>query len=127
MWLIALKTIAANLAVILAAFGFGSWIPGLLPKSFSRFTRLVCAMIGGFGLLGLTIFLVGHVALNRWTLGAILAIGAGVAFFGPQRVLMTQGWSVPVARLPAAIVLAVLALTALAGLAEPAGDWGIDG
>src|SRR6267154_2376961 len=109
MWLTELKAIGANLALITAVFGFGSWIPRLLPESFSRFTRLVCAMIGGFGLLGLTIFLVGHVALNRWTLGAILAIGACVAFFGQQKSLMTPRLSVPVARLPAAIVLTALA------------------
>jgi hypothetical protein len=127
MWLTELKAIGANLALVTAVFGFGSWIPRLLPESFSRFTRLVCVMIGGFGLLGLTIFLVGHVALNRWTLGAILAIGAAVALFGQQKSLIMQGSSVPVARLPAAIVLTMLTLTAVAGLAEPVGDWSIDG
>ena len=37
MWLIALHAIAANLLVMVAAWSFGSWIPRLLPETFSRF------------------------------------------------------------------------------------------
>jgi len=128
MVLIALKAITGNLLVLLAVFGFGSWITRWLPESFSRFTRLVCALTGGFGLLGLTIFLVGHVALNRWTIGGVLAAGVALAIFNKAQPLrQALQVRVPVAKLPGAIVVAMLALTAVAGLAEPVGDWGKDG
>jgi hypothetical protein len=124
MWLIALQTVAANVLVAIAAFGFGSWIPRFLPESFSRFTRLAGAMIGGFGLLGLTIFLIGHVSLTRWTIGAILASGVVLAFASKLRPWLLR---VPFSTVPAAIVCGMLLWTAVAGLAEPVGDWGKDG
>src|SRR5579863_2543358 len=124
MGLIALRAIAANILVMVAVFGFGSRISRLFPDTFSLFTTLLCAMTGGFGLLGLTIFLVGHVALNRWTVGAILAIGVALAIFSKERPWELR---VPITKLPAAIVIAVLLATVGAGLAEPVGDWGKDG
>jgi hypothetical protein len=107
-----------------AVYGFGSWMRGLLPESFPGFTQVVCVMIGGLGLLGLTIFLVGHISLNRWTIGLVLAAGLFQAILSRLRPLPLR---VPVATLPAAIVMTVLMLTAVGGLAEPVGDWGIDG
>src|ERR1051326_6016806 len=128
MGLIALKAIAANLLIVVAAFGFGSWIVRWLPEHFSRFNRIVCSLVGGFGLMGLTIFLVGQVALNTWTIGGVLAIGVALAMFNKVHPLrQAMQLRLPVAKLPAAIVVAMLALTAIAGLAEPVGDWGKDG
>lgn len=124
MALIALQAIAANLLVMAAAFGYGSWIPRFLPETFSRFTRLVCVMIGGFGLLGLTVFLVGQISLNRWTIGAILAAGVAFTFASKLRPWQLR---VPIAGVPAAIVCAMLLWTAVAGLCLPVGDWGKDG
>jgi hypothetical protein len=123
-WRIALQTILANVLVIAAAFGYGCWIPRFLPTTFSRFTRLVCSFIGGFGLLGLTVFLVGHISLTRWTVGAVLAVGTALAVISKLR-----PWELrlPIARVPALIVCAMLLWTALAGLAEPVGDWDKDG
>jgi hypothetical protein len=124
MWLIALQAAAANVLVAIAAFGFGSWIPRFLPASFSRFTRLVCAMIGGFGLLGLTVFLVGCISLTRWSVGAILITGAILAVTGK---LKPWELRLPIAKIPAAIVCAMLLWTAVGGLAEPIGSWDKDG
>lgn len=123
MWLAALRVIAANLLVIVSAFGFGTWISRWFPGSFSRLTRLVCALIGGFGVLGIILFVVGHIAFTRLTIGLVLAVGVGLAFFSAIR-----PWDIrlPVAKLPAAIVGIVLIVTALSGLAEPVGDWDCD-
>ena len=124
MWLIALKAIAGNVLVAVSAFGFGTWLSRFLPDSFSRFTRLVCTTIGGFGLLGLLLFIVGQVSFHRTTIGIVLATGVTSA-------VASKPWlwefTMPIHKIPAAIVAAVLLLTAFGGLAEPVGDWGIDG
>jgi hypothetical protein len=44
----------------------------LLPDSFSRLTRSVCHLIGGFGILGLILFVVGYLSFTRWTIGVVL-------------------------------------------------------
>src|SRR5712675_2004758 len=100
MWIPVLKAIAANIVVMIGAFGFGTSITPLLPDSFSRQTKSICAMIG-----------------------FILAIGIAMAVFSKLR-----PWPVSrsVAIFPAAIIAAVLVMTALSGLLEPAGDWNID-
>jgi hypothetical protein len=72
MWLPVLKAIAANLVVIISAFGFGTLLARLLPDSFSRLTRSVCHLIGGFGILGLILFVVGYLSFTRWTIGVVL-------------------------------------------------------
>ena len=123
MWLLALKAIITNATVIISIFGFGSWISRLLPESFSRETRSICALIGGFGILGLVLFVVGYLSFARWTIGLILAIGVILAITSKPRPWGIRG---TVAITPAAIVGFVLALTALTGLEEPVGDWNID-
>src|SRR5712664_2997123 len=124
MWLIALKAIGGNVLVAVSAFGFGTWLSRFLPDSFSRFTRLVCTTIGGFGLLGLLLFIVGQVSFHRTTIGIVLATGVTSA-------VASKPWlwefGIRIHKIPAAIVAAVLLLTAFGGLAEPVGDWGIDG
>jgi hypothetical protein len=123
MWLPVLKAIAANLVVILSAFGFGTLLARLLPGSFSRLPRSLCALIGGFGILGLILFLVGYLSFTRWTIGVVLAAGVGLAI---RSKLHPFGVRVKPALIPAAIVAAVLTITALSGLLEPVGDWNID-
>ena len=124
MWLIALKAIAGNVLVAVSAFGFGTWLSRFLPDSFSRFTRHVCTTIGGFGLLGLLLFIVGQVSFHRTTIGIVLATGVAST-------MASKPWlwksTTRIHKIPAAIVAAVLLLTAFGGLAEPVGDWGIDG
>jgi hypothetical protein len=124
MWLIALKAIAGNVLVVVSAFGFGTWLSRFLPGSFSRFTRLICTTIGGFGLLGLLLFVVGQVSFHRTTIGIVLAIGVISAVASKLSLWESR---MPIHKIPAAIVAAVLLLTALGGLAEPVGDWGVDG
>src|SRR5947207_9299060 len=123
MWLPILKAIAANLVVIVSAFGFVTTLLRLLPDSFSRFTRFVCVLIGGFGLLGLILFVVGYLSFTRWTIGIILAAGVGLAIASKLRPWGVRG-KPPI--IPAAVIAFVLTMTALSGLLEPVGDWNID-
>ena len=124
MWLPALKAVIANTAVIISAFGFGTLITGLLPGSFSRLTRSLLALIGGFGILGLTLFVIGYLFFTLWSIGIVLAVGVALAVLN-----LTGPWEFtrPVAIVPASIVVCVLTFTALSGLAEPVGDWNVDG
>src|ERR1700757_2171293 len=124
MWLPVFKAITANVTVIMSILGFGGWISRLLPESFPRLTRSICAFVGGFGILGLVLFVVGYLSFTRWTIGVILTIGIGMAVFSKLR-----PWGIRrgIAILPAAIIAVVLVMTALSGLLEPIGDWNIDG
>src|SRR6266436_3687865 len=105
MWLPLLKAIAANLVVIISAFGFGTLLARLLPDSFSRLTRSLCALIGGFGILGLILFLVGYLSFTRWTIGIVLVAGVGLAIHSKLR---PYGVRLKPAIIPAATVAAVL-------------------
>src|SRR5260370_15658434 len=123
MWLPVLKAIAANLVVIISAFGFGTLLLRLLPDSFSRLTRSLCALIGGFGILGLLLFVVGYLSFMRWTIAVVLVAGVALAI---RSRLHPFGVSVRPGIIPAGIVAFVLTITALSGLLEPVGDWNID-
>jgi hypothetical protein len=124
MWLPALKAIAANLVVIISAFGFGTLLLRLLPDSFSRLTRSLCALIGGFGILGLILFVVGYLSFMRWTIAVVLVAGLALA---TRSKLHPFGVGVRPGIIPAGTVAFVLTITALSGLLEPVGDWNIDG
>jgi hypothetical protein len=118
-----LRAVAANFIVMISALGFGTLLLPLLPDSFSRLNRFLCTFVAGFGILGITILLVGLVSYTPWTIGAILAAGV---VLGALRV--SGPWQIykPIAKFPASLVLALLTLTALSGLAEPVGNWDID-
>jgi len=119
-----LKASVVNIIVVFSVFGFGCWIPRALPKTFSRLTQCTCCWVGGFGLLGLTLFVIGHLSFTRATIGIVLAIGVLAGF-----TIVPRSWrlQVPLTRPAFAIVGIVLAITAIAGAAEPVGDWGTDG
>lgn len=119
-----LKATVANIIVAFSAFGFGCWIPRALPKTFSRLTQCIYCWIGGFGVLGLTLFVIGHLSFTPTIVGIVLSVGVLAGFTIILRSLRLQ---VPLAHPAFVIVGIVLAITAIAGLAEPVGDWGIDG
>ena len=120
MWLIALKAVFANILVAVSVIGFGIWIPRFLPDSFSRSTKWICAVVGGVGTLGSLLFIVGQFSYTRMSIGIVLALGVILALFGSWQIYL------PI-RKPAVIVIALLAITAVAGLAQPVGDWDVDG
>jgi len=81
-------------------------------------------VIGGFGLLGLILFVIGQISFSRWIVWAVLLVGTASAIAGWKQFGKP---SVSISKIPAAVVGAVLLLTAIAGLAPPIGDWNIDG
>jgi hypothetical protein len=84
----------------------------------------VCTTVGGFGLLGLILFILGQLSFRRFGIGIVLLIGVAAALAKGSR---SCNLRLSVEKVPATIVTCVLLITALGGLAEPVGDWGIDG
>src|SRR5271154_9564 len=131
MWLEYARAVFANAMVAVAAFGIGSPIARLLPETIPAWSRRVCCWIAGFGILGVALFVIGQWRLSRFTIGMVLDIGILAAIITALREhWFPMKWRPRISRsqlIPAAIVAAVLAITALGGLAEPVGDWGDDG
>ena len=125
------RAVFATGMVAVAAFGIGTWIAPLLPASFSLASRNICCWIGGLGLLGVFLFVIGQWLLNLTVVGIVVAAGIATAL---ARIFELRGFlrshTLQIPRLhvvPASIVIIVLLITAVAGLADPVGDWGIDG
>jgi hypothetical protein len=131
MWAEYARAIFATVTVAIAAFGFGSPISRILPENLNGWSRRVCCWIGGLGILGVVLFVVGQWKFTRFSIGIVLDIGVIAAVITALREhWFPLKWPVRIPRshiVPAAFVAAVLLITALGGLAEPVGDWGIDG
>lgn len=114
-----------------AAFGAGSWIEGLLPRSLSEMERVAVVLLGGLGLLGAGMFVIGLLA---FTPAVILPFCATAALIGLV-VIRRRGsrlrfeWrAMPVhARLAVLIVAGMLCLTFVGGLSDIVGSIGHDG
>ena len=131
MWLAYARAIFATVILALAALGLGSPIARILPEKLSAWSKAICCWIAGFGILGVALLVVGQWSFSRITIGVVLALGIGAAAVTlirgewaalkfPLRITRAQ-------IIPAAIIAAVLLITAAGGLSEPAGDWGYDG
>lgn len=131
MWLEYARAIFANVIVAIAAFGIGAPISRLLPETFPPWSRRICCWIAGFGLLGVVLFVVGQWKLSHFTIGIVLDAGILAAVITAFREhWFPLRWHPRISRsqiIPAVIVAAVLAITAIGGLTEPVGDWGVDG
>src|ERR1700723_2015395 len=131
MWGEYARAIFATVTVAIAAFGIGSPISRILPESLSAWSRRVCCWIGGLGILGVLLFVIGQWKLTRFTIGILLGVGVIVAVITALREhWFPLKWPARIPRshiIPAAFVAVVLLITAFGGLAEPVGDWGVDG
>jgi len=124
-----LLPVSANVLLLLAAFGLGSFLRPLLPKSFAKIDRLSVIALGGFGLLGALLFLLG---LVRYTPGVmlVLLLSSGLLSIrcllqemrGVNFHLILNG--IPI--IPASVIAVVLIITILGGFAEPVGDIKLD-
>jgi hypothetical protein len=128
MWM-ALKPVFVVFLIGFAAYGAGVWIVTALPVTFSRFDKFVCAWLGGLGLLSSALFLIGQWKFTRPIIAVVMLLGilAAVRPIG-KLFIMGNAWrsKSQIPKLPAAVVLCVLFLTAVAGLVEITGDWGSD-
>jgi hypothetical protein len=131
MLLESIGAIFGTIVVATASYGVGVLILPYLPDSIARFHRYVYAWIGGFGLLGVLLFVIGQWRFTRTIVMVVLAAAvlSAVAHIIRRRdLLLSFSPAIPrSAYLPAAIVAIVLAITAVAGLTKPVGDWNIDG
>lgn len=131
MWVEYARAVLGTFLVLIAAFGFGAWISPLFPSSLTAISRNTCSWIGGFGLLGVMLFVIGQWKFNVPIIGIVVAVGIASAlihFLRLHRATRRAAAGNAKSRVvPAAIVALILILTAVAGLAEPVGDWGVDG
>ncbi len=124
----------ATIFLALAALGIGFWVRRLLPESFSAFDRLVFSWLGGFGTLGVVLFLVGQWKFTRGTIGIVLLASAvGGIFILVRGRRGAVGAEDSAARgvgrppvIPVCVIGFVLLVTAVGGLAPVVGDWGAD-
>jgi hypothetical protein len=120
----------ATTIVSVAAFGAGQLLQPLLPENFSTLDRLACTWLLGFGVLSAVLFLVGQIAFTRTIICLVLAAGvlAGLrAIFNLARRIADLWRTHRIPWIPAAVIAAVLVLTAVAGIADIAGGLGHDG
>jgi len=114
----------------LAAAGVGYPLAGRLGTAFHPRERLAFSFLGGWGVLSLLLYLIGQVAFLRWV---IFVVTFGFAALGLRFLWgvrrdreVPEPWVEKRALLPAALVVFILSLTAVAGLAPVVGDWGSD-
>jgi hypothetical protein len=124
-----LGPIFANLLLLSAAFGLGSVLCPLLPKTFSKLDRLSIIALAGLGFLGALLFLLG---LVRYSLGAMLVVLLPAGALG-IRYLLREIRSADIRMffdgipiIPASVIALVLAITVLGGFADPVGDIKLD-
>jgi hypothetical protein len=124
-----LPAIIANLVLVAAALGYGSGLRRLFPQSFSKLDRLAMMLLGGMGILGTVLFVTGLAWFTRTTIGVVLLAGVLTGAAGLRGMLGEwrggigeMEWPV----LPVGIVCVVLMVTAVGGLALPAGDMNHD-
>jgi dolichyl-phosphate-mannose-protein mannosyltransferase len=124
-----LPAILSNFLLMAAAFGLGSLLQPLFRRDFSKFDRFAVTALSGLGLLGTLFFLVGMI---RFSLATVLVILVPLAALGAIRLARESKEFLPALRrarppsIPLAIICVLLAVTAIAGLAEPVGDIKMD-
>jgi drug/metabolite transporter superfamily protein YnfA len=125
------RVIFANILVAVAAFGIGAPLARFLPQTIPPWTRRICCWIAGFGILGVVLFVIGQWKLTRFTIGIVLDIGVIAAGITALREhWFPLHWRPRISKsqlIPAAVIAAVMLITAVNGLAEPVGDSGADG
>lgn len=131
--LVEMRAALATVLLALAALGLGYWIRRLLPGSFLAFDRLACSWLGGFGTLGVLLFLLGQWKFTRATIGTVLFASAALGIFfvlRGRRGALAPGNSVArrekPSLIPAFVIGFLLIVTAVGGLAPVVGDSGAD-
>src|SRR5690242_18405931 len=119
----------ANILLLLAAFGLGSWPSRYLPASATEADRLSVALLGGLGMLGTVLFCVGQVRFSFEIIAVILSSAAMIGVYFLTKHL--NRWDSKLLELvppilPAAIIALLLLVTVVGGFAAPSGDVKMD-
>lgn len=120
-----LAAILANFIVVTSALCFGSLLQRLFPKAFSGLDRLLMTLLGGLGILGTILFCVGQIWFSRSAIVLVLVSGVllgGRSLARAGQELWASRGRVHLPVIPAAIVFTLFLVTAIGGLALPAGD-----
>ena len=120
-----LSAAVANLLLFAAVIGLGNPLQKLVPESFGRFDRFACAVVGGIGLLGTLLYCIGVFWFSRAAILSIVLASAALGvkpLFAAARKFPEVSSRIKPSVVPAAVVIVVLLVTAVAGLAEPTGD-----
>ena len=128
--LLALQAALGLLLMALAAAGAGFPLFKRLGTAFHPWERVAFSLLGGWGVLSLTLYLIGQFVFSRWMI-FVVTFGFAVLglrfLWGVWRHREVAGpWIERRALLPAALVIFILLVTALAGLAPVVGDSGSD-
>jgi hypothetical protein len=125
MFLASVAAVFGVIVVTLAAFGAGFWIEKRVGPSFSPVESVAFQFLAGLGILSLTLFLSGQIAYTRVTIAGTIVVSAVLGIRSARKLWReSQGnWRLSIGPIPAAVLAGVLAVTAVAGLAEIIGDW----
>jgi hypothetical protein len=125
MWLANFSAVFGVGVLGVAALGAGFWIEDRLPLSFGPLERLAFTWLGGLGTLSLCLFLIGQVVFSRASIFGTVGVGLLLAIQPIRRRLGSEpsSWKFEMNMIPAAVIIAVLLVTAVAGFAEIVGDW----
>lgn len=118
----------ANAFLLTAAFGTGTLLKRLIPKSLRKLDRLAIILLGGLGILSTLIFVIGMVRFSRVVVLAILLPAAMLGVWSFLKGSDDGGWPLRLQIsgqpfIALLIIVLVLAVTFLSGLAEPVGDF----
>lgn len=130
MLLQALQAAFGTFLLTLAATAAGYPIFRMVGSSFQRWERLALSVLGGWGLLSLALYLIGQIQFSRTIILVVVGVFAAAGVWSLWKIGQEGPWPLPLlerrAWLPAALVILVLAITAVAGLAPVVGDWNSD-
>jgi len=127
---LALQAALGLLLVALAAAGAGFPLFNRLGIAFHPWERVAFSLLGGWGLFSLALYLIGQIVFMRWIIFVVTfgfaALGLRFLWVVWRQREVAGPWVERQSLLPAAIVIFILLVTAVAGLAPVAGDWGSD-
>jgi hypothetical protein len=130
MLLAALHAIFGVFALGIAALGAGYLFFGWVPAEFRPWERWAFTFGGGWGLLSLFLYLIGHIDFSRRVIFVVVSlfavVGAGMLRRGFRSGEFRSLRINSIKALPAAFVLLIILVAAISGLAPVTGDWSSD-
>ena len=131
MFLLALQAFIGILLFVGAALGIGCWISRYLATMYNQFDRFVFALLGGFGLLSLALFLVGQFSFTRKSILMVLGFSIVASakeirdFIRHSSALLVEARrNAP--KITLCLIALIVGMTGVVGLGEMTGDWAND-
>lgn len=124
-----LAPVFANVLLLLGVLGFGSLVRSIYPKGHSRVDAAALTLLGGLGVVGILLFCVGQFWFTRNSILLVLCVGMLLSM--RPAVGLLRHWrqwfaDLEAPKLPLAIILVVLLVTAIGGMTVLVGDMNHD-